>query len=181
MGLTCNHHIEGDLYLTEIRQSDKASIVKHINDKTIHQNTIHIPFPYFERDADDFLAICRKFEEHFGHIGQYAIRLDGEFIGGIGFLYSHGEESHKAEIGYWISAMHRNKGIVTKAIRKIVEIGFTEKGLFRLEANVFLNNITSMRALEKAGFVKEGLLKNTFIKGDQLVDTYLYSCVREMH
>jgi RimJ/RimL family protein N-acetyltransferase len=180
MTLTANHFINEDLSLTEIRTSDKASIVKHINDKAIHKNTIHIPFPYFDRDADDFLANCRKFEDHFKHVGQFAMRLKGEMVGGIGFLYTHGEASHKAEIGYWIGKEHRGKGITTLAIKKIVDIGFGEKGLFRLEANVFLDNHASMKALKKAGFEKEGLLKSTFIKGDRLVDTYLYSCVKDI-
>lgn len=181
MVVTANYHIEDGLFLTEIRSSDRKSIVKHINDRSIHENTMHIPFPYYDTDADKFLETCRKFEEHFMHVGQFAIRLEGELIGGIGFMYCHGEESHKAEIGYWIGPSHRKKGLATKAIRKIVEIGFTEKGLFRIEANVFTHNIGSIRALEKAGFEKEGLLKSTFIKGDSLVDTYLYACIREAH
>lgn len=176
--LKANHILTKDLSLTEIRTTDKASIVKHINDSEIHKNTLHIPFPYYENDAADFLAIVRQFEANAHHVGQYAIRFKHEMIGGIGFLYTHGDSSHKAEIGYWIGKEYRGRGIMTKAVRKMVELAFEEKGLFRLEAHVFPDNIGSMKALENAGFIKEGFLKSTFIKGDKLVDTYLYAIIR---
>ena len=150
--LSANFEISDELSLTEIRFSDKDSIVKHINDPEIYKNTLHIPYPYFEKDAEEFISICRRFEELFSHVDQFAIRLNGEMIGAIGFLYSSGESSHKAEIGYWISPFHRRKGIITKAINKILEIGFGEKGLFRIEANVFSDNIASKKVLEKVTY-----------------------------
>jgi len=179
MTLIANHIIDDSLSLTEIRVSDKLSIVEYINDEEINMNTLHIPFPYYERDAEEFLTIVRKFEEDQKHVGQYAIRLKGEMVGGIGFLYSHGDSSHKAEVGYWIGKRHRGRGLMTLAIQKMIEIAFSEKGLFRLEAHVFPENIASMRALEKAGFQKEGFLKSTFIKEDRLVDTFLFAIIRK--
>ncbi|WP_235296041.1 GNAT family N-acetyltransferase [Portibacter marinus] len=180
MKLTASYPITAQLALTEIRDSDKASIVKHINDKAIYENTLQVPYPYFDKDADQFLELCRGFEDRFGHVGQYAIRYKGEMIGGIGFLYVYGETSHIAEIGYWLGATHRRKGISTAAIEKIAEIGFAEKNLFRIEANVFVDNIYSMKALEKAGFEREGLRKARFIKHDALLDAYLYAKIQEV-
>ncbi len=173
--LTASYQIDDHLALTEVRLTDVQSLSFHINDREVYKNTLTVPFPYTADDAKFFVGICRKFEELNDHICNYAIRLDGEMIGGIGFLYNHGPEAHKSEFGYWLGQEFRNQGIMTKVINRFVEIAFEEKKLFRLEANVFTYNVISQKLLEKCGFTKEGRLKSTFIKEDRLVDTFLYA------
>jgi len=180
MDLSETYVISDDLELTEIRASDRFSIIKHINDEEISKNTLQIPFPYGEKDAEEFLNLCREFEDKFEHVGQFAIRYGGEMVGGIGFLYVYGETSHIAEIGYWLGSELRGNGIATLSIRKIIEIGFEVKGLLRIEANVFIDNYPSIKALERAGFEREGMRKARFIKNDQLLDAYLYAVIKSV-
>ena len=177
--LLAYYQVAPHLSITEVRADDVSSIVTHINDREIYNNTLTVPFPYSKSDAEFFVDLCRKFEEMHDQICNYAIRYDGEMVGGIGFLFNYGVESHKSEFGYWIGPSYRNQGIMTKVISHFVKMAFDEKKLSRLEANVFVENVASQRALEKAGFEKEGLIKSSFVKEDKLKDALLFAVTRE--
>lgn len=60
-------------------------------------------------------------------------------------------------LGYKLDKDEINKGYVTEAIRKTVEIAFNELGLHRIEANIMPKNTRSLRVVEKLGFYNEGL------------------------
>jgi [ribosomal protein S5]-alanine N-acetyltransferase len=67
---------------------------------------------------------------------------------------------------------------VSEAVRAASEYALSHFGLARLEAPVFAWNPASMRVLEKAGFVREGVLRNSVLKEGQLIDQVLYALVR---
>lgn len=58
--------------------------------------------------------------------------------------------------GFSIDAGYESKGIMTSALRRIIEYAFSELGLHRLEANILPHNQRSRRVLEKCGFAKYG-------------------------
>ncbi len=60
-------------------------------------------------------------------------------------------------LGYKLDGSHLRRGYMTEAIEKLVEIGFKEIGLHRIEANVMPRNKASLGVCEKAGFIYEGL------------------------
>jgi len=59
-------------------------------------------------------------------------------------------------LGYKLDAEEINQGYMTEGLKKVIEIGFREYGLHRVEANVMPKNVRSIRVLEKLGFTKEG-------------------------
>lgn len=60
-------------------------------------------------------------------------------------------------LGYKLDKDEINKGYVTEAIRKTIDIAFNELGLHRIEANIMPKNARSLRVVEKLGFYNEGL------------------------
>ncbi|HEV7782222.1 MAG TPA: GNAT family N-acetyltransferase [Chitinophagaceae bacterium] len=84
-------------------------------------------------------------------------------------------ENYRAEIGYNLHPDHWGRGIITEAINKVVDYGFTEMKLHSIEARTSPENIGSGAALEKAGFVKEGHLKEEFFFGGKFFDSVIYS------
>ncbi len=60
-------------------------------------------------------------------------------------------------LGYKLDEAEINQGKVTEALKRLVEIAFTEYGLHRIEANIVPKNIRSIRVIEKLGFEEEGL------------------------
>jgi len=69
-------------------------------------------------------------------------------------------------IGYALDKQHNGKGYTSEAVRLLVDFGFKELKLHRIEAGVMPHNLGSIRVLEKAGFHKEGIArKNVEIDG----------------
>ncbi len=60
-------------------------------------------------------------------------------------------------LGYKLDKEEINKGYITEAIQKGIDIIFKEYGLHRIEANIMPKNIRSLRVAEKLGFYNEGL------------------------
>jgi RimJ/RimL family protein N-acetyltransferase len=109
----------------------------------------------------------------------FAIDFNGEAAGGIGIIAGNGVYSHTGNFGYWLGEAHWGNGIATAAARVMIAHAFTETQFMRLEAPVFEWNPTSMRVLEKVGFVREGVLKRNVYKDGQLIDSVLYARVRD--
>lgn len=60
-------------------------------------------------------------------------------------------------LGYKLDKDELNKGYMSEAIKKGIEIIFEEYKLHRIEANIMPKNIASLRVVEKLGFYNEGL------------------------
>lgn len=164
------------IYLTQITESDKPSLIKYINDPEIYKYTLKIPHPYLEKDAEFQINFVEKSRIEEGILKHWAVKnKTDELIGGIGFHSKYGKHSHKDEIGYWLGKPFWNNSIMTDVVKKICTIGFSEFNLTRIEATVFVNNDASKRVLEKSGFRREGTLKNYHYKDGELLDVDLYA------
>ncbi|MDY0235579.1 MAG: GNAT family N-acetyltransferase [Gudongella sp.] len=62
-------------------------------------------------------------------------------------------------LGYKLDKDELNKGYMTEATKKIIEIAFNGYGLHRIEGNIMPRNIASIKVVEKLGFYNEGLAK----------------------
>jgi [ribosomal protein S5]-alanine N-acetyltransferase len=174
--------ISDQIELTEVRETDKAALVKHLNDKTIFDNTLMIPYPYTEENAEWFINYAREETAKHGYVSKFAIRQNGEQIGGIGLMFDDKPQSkHKAEIGYWITQSVRNQGFMTAILKALVNHVFETTPLVRLEAAVFAPNFASQRALLKAGFEREGVCRKFYIKPEDGLprDAVLFGKVKD--
>jgi len=170
--------VNSNIYLTQITKADKPFLLKYINDQDIYKNTLKIPYPYKEKDAEEWIDFVEKTKMGDGVLKHWTIKNEiDELIGGIGFHSKYGLHSHKDEIGYWLGKPFWNKGIMTDVVQKVCEIGFTEFNLLRIEATVFKNNIASKKVLLKTGFVHEGTLRKFYFKDDELIDVDIFACL----
>lgn len=99
-------------------------------------------------------------------------------IGTCGF-HAIEVENFKAEIGYDLHPEYWGKGIMTEVVNKIVEYGFYQMGLNRIEAYYHPLNNASRRVLEKSGFKFEGLLRKRFFKKGEFIDAALSSLIKD--
>ncbi|WFR56167.1 GNAT family N-acetyltransferase [Anaerocolumna sp. AGMB13025] len=63
-------------------------------------------------------------------------------------------------LGYKLDQGEINKGFMTEAVRKGIQIMFEEYGLHRIEANIMPKNARSLKVAEKLGFYNEGFARN---------------------
>jgi RimJ/RimL family protein N-acetyltransferase len=166
--------------VTEIRDGDQSAYLKHFQEREIHERTLRIPFPYTERDAEQWMDYARNRCDEMGRPRQFAIRDGaGRLVGGIGLIESElAERSHQAEIGYWLAKPLWGRGIMTECVRTLSAYSLGELGYTRLTATVLSWNIASARVLEKNGYVLEALLRNHYRVGGSYFDGKLYALVQ---
>ena len=97
-----------------------------------------------------------------------------QIIGTCGF-HNWGKSHKRAEISYDLDYNYWNKGITTKAIKAIIAFGFKVMKIQRLQAVVAIDNIPSIRVLEKTGFVRESVLEKYGILKGVTKDFYMYA------
>ena len=168
-----------DFYLSRIRREDKAAYLEHFRDQEISRNTLRIPYPYTEADADQWLDRCEK--EACDPEKLFAIRdRNGYLVGSIGIADPLPQGATSAEIGYWLAKSYRGCGLMGRAISTFAEHAFQRLGLIRLHADTFVNNFASQRALEKAGFARETFLPRHHLKNGAYLDAVRYGKFRKL-
>jgi RimJ/RimL family protein N-acetyltransferase len=157
------------------RSSDAESLVHHANNIEVARHLRdRFPHPYTRSDALAFLkhAVPGSASDR---PTNFAIDVDGEAVGGIGFILGSDVERFSAEIGYWLGQHYWGRGIVTEALTVVTAHAFGDFNLLRLFALAFADNAASVRVLEKAAYVCEGLLRSSSVKYGQPHDQYVYA------
>ena len=98
----------------------------------------------------------------------------GTLIGCIGY-WRIVKEHYRAEIGYMLNPLFWKKGLMTEALNKLIEVGFTYLGLHSIEANINPENTASEKILISTGFIKEAYFKEDFYYDGRFLDTVIYS------
>jgi [ribosomal protein S5]-alanine N-acetyltransferase len=155
---------------------DAASLARHGNNRKIWLNLRdRFPHPYTEHAARGYITYNLEQQRP----TSFAIEVDGSAVGGISLRPGEDIERRTAEMGYWLGEEYWGRGIVTAAIRLVTEYAFGECDLDRVFAVPFVHNEASWRALEKAGYAREGLMRKSAIKDGVVYDQYLYARVRD--
>ena len=82
------------------------------------------------------------------------------------------------ELAGWLVPSERKKGYATEATQLTVDYLFLSKGIARIQAIVEVRNMASQRVLEKAGFQREGTMRDESFDRGEWRDYYLYSILR---
>ncbi|QNK64575.1 GNAT family N-acetyltransferase [Pedobacter sp. PAMC26386] len=104
----------------------------------------------------------------------FAILLDGNPVGRIG-LHHLNMLNKCAAIGYWLTKEAQGKGIIMKSCEALINYGFQDLGLQRIEIKAAVNNVRSQAIPQKLDFKKEGILRQAELVNDEFLDLVLYS------
>ena len=157
--------------------ADAASLCRHANNRNVSMHLRdRFPYPYGLEQATTFLGWLA---------GQpsptvWAIEVDGEAAGGIGIELHSDVERVSAEIGYWLGERVWGRGIATEALRAVTAEAFTRYDLTRIYAVPFADHHASIRVLEKAGYVREGVMRHSAIKDGKVRDQALYATYKTL-
>ena len=75
------------------------------------------------------------------------------------------------EIGYSLNYDYWNQGLMSEALKEVINVGFAHVGLRKIEIKHSVNNKASQRVIEKTGFIYEGTLRKLIY--DKLVNDYV--------
>ena len=163
--------------LRKWRLSDGKELAAALNNKQVLNNLRDgLPFPYTERDAQDYIKTMLDADET--STFAYAITVDDRVIGSIGAFRQENIHSRTAELGYYLAEAYWGRGIMTDAIRQLCQVIFQTSDILRIYAEPFSYNAASRRALEKAGFTCEGTMRSNAVKNGKVADMTLYSLTR---
>ncbi|HHP7233593.1 MAG TPA: GNAT family N-acetyltransferase [Desulfobacterales bacterium] len=159
-----------DYLLRDWQENDVPSITKYANNRKIWINLRDaFPHPYNLSDANIFLAKVMQREPR----TVFAIATEVEAIGSIGLMLGTDVHRFTAELGYWLAEPFWNKGIMTEAVKILTDYAFEKFELYRIYAEPYATNMGSIRVLEKAGFVREGLLCASVFKDGKVLNQEL--------
>ena len=158
--------------LRPFQVSDLQSLVKHANNYNIAKNLSNkFAYPYTQDDGIRFINLALSATP----VEIFAIVINNEVAGSIGVHPKLDIHCKNAEIGYWIAEEYWGNGIVPLAIKLMVNYAFQTFDITRIYARTFDTNIKSQRVLEKAGFILEAELKETFYKYGTVYDEVIYA------
>lgn len=166
------------LILRKISVDDAEDMYAYASD---HQVTRYVTWPTHQT-IEDTLGFLRFVEE------QYTIHASvnwgivdkesNKFIGTIGYVQWN-KNSNWGEIGYALSREFWGQGLMTEALKPVIQFGFGQMGLNRVEARCNPKNIGSERVMQKVGMLYEGLSRQKlYIKGEYQ-DLKRYAVLKE--
>lgn len=82
-------------------------------------------------------------------------------------------------MGYLLGRPYWGKGYMAEAAKELIRYAFEVLDLHRIEADIDPRNRPSARVLERNGFLKEGLLRERWIVGEEVSDTAFYGLLRK--
>jgi RimJ/RimL family protein N-acetyltransferase len=140
-----------EVVLRPLEPGDAPALAVGIDEDPDLDRWTRIPFPYTEDHAREFIGSTEE--------TAFAILDRGgeELLGGIGVRA--GDEG-VAELGYWVKAGARGRGVATRAVVLVARFAFDELGAARVQLVTEPDNVASQRVAEKAGFIREGTLRS---------------------
>ncbi|MDN8592673.1 GNAT family protein [Paenibacillus sp. 11B] len=86
--------------------------------------------------------------------------------------------SMRVELGYVLSNEYWGRGIMTEVVSRIIQFGFEDIGLERIQAKCLVGNIGSAKVMEKAGMKFEGVLRKYMKIKNEMQDLKMYAIIR---
>ena len=141
-----------------------------------HSRTPHSEYDDFGPSEPSDPPPCRVDAD-----GSVGIVLDGAVVGTVGWHWVHWGPSQGSRcpmLGISLVPEVRGRGVGTKAQQLAVDLLFRHTTANRIEAHTDVTNVAEQRALEKAGFTQEGIIRGSQWRNGAYHDGYLYSILR---
>ena len=166
---------DGVVTLRRFGSGDADAVVKACSDPETQHWLDFLPRPYGLDDALTFIGNGRADWES-GRAAVFAIG-DATTGGLLGAIAVQEISEGRPFVGYWVGPWARGRGVATRAARLVGRWAIRGLGLPRLELQAEPGNIGSLRVAERAGFVREGVLRNYLDGREGRTDCVVFSLV----
>lgn len=124
-------------------------------------------------DTAAFIAVVTdKFEQ--SGVPHFAVFYKGVMCGVAGF-HDINMQHRIGTVGYWLGRRYQGKGIITRAVKELLRLGFVELGLNRVEIRCAEDNVKSRAIPERLGFKNEATLRQCEWLYTRYVNHVVYS------
>ncbi|MDU8502180.1 GNAT family N-acetyltransferase [Pseudomonas syringae] len=161
------------LKLSLIGYDSAATLAALADDPLIAAFTVNLPSPYTLADAQKFIGTMHvSFEERRALAFGVYRKADNALMGVISLALI---SSHcTGHLAYWLGADYRGQGYMSEAAVEIMQYGFKQLKLHRIQSRCLKRNLPSARVLRKAGLQDEGLMVESFLKEGVFHDQLLF-------
>jgi RimJ/RimL family protein N-acetyltransferase len=165
---------DGTVALRQPVEGDAAEVTAACQDPMIVRYT-QVPAGYTEDHARNWFEISAQQRRRGTGVHFLVVDAEGGDLLGSVDLHEVDWEDRRATIGYWTAPEARGRGVATRAVRLLSQWAFEALGLARVQIYVDVTNAGSQRVAERAGFVREGVLRShSQLKGERF-DSVIFS------
>lgn len=163
---------KGGIKLRWLTADDTAALLEIFSDPEVVRYT-SLPIHETEADVQRLLVDIEKgFQD--GSLFQWGIEHGGRIVGTC--VLAEINRAHKrATLGFILGRAFWGQRIVSRAVPLLVGFAFLQLRLHRLEADADPRNTASIRALERMGFQREGLMRERYFSAGEWQDGILFS------
>jgi RimJ/RimL family protein N-acetyltransferase len=137
------------------------------------QRFTYVPTPWPEGFERTWLA---RYDQADGTRAGFAVvdEANGEFLG-MAALVRVDLEGRQAEAGYIVAPAARGRGVAVRALRLLTTWAFDQLGMERVELRIDVENLPSVKVADRAGYVREGVLRSLHFKQGLRANIAIYS------
>lgn len=130
-------------------------------------------------DTAEFIDfILKGYEKNKKLTWAIELKSENKMIGTIDFV-SWLQKRQRAEVGYTLSHHYWGQGLMLEAAEALIDFGFKEMDLIKVEAPIMLDNKQSQRLAEKLGMIREGVARKHMVIKGEFVDLAMYAVLKE--
>ena len=172
---------DGNIFVRPVRLDDAEALYEAVRE-SIPEVSLWLPWcheNYAIEETREFLStrLNPPASEEAYSFGIFD-KASEQFLGGAGLNFFN-RVHQVANLGYWVRTSATGKGVASRATRLVARFGFTQLNLQRIEILAAVPNVASQRVAEKAGAVREGVLRKRLLIRGHAHDAIMFSLVAE--
>lgn len=166
------------LFLRKFQKEDAEAFSHLLRHREVPATTLMLPYPCEINDATNLIESYLKEQDQKSAI-RWAIALNKgrDLVGGIRLVPNVAFNS--AELGFWVGKDYWRKGYTREAAERVMQFAFHELQFNRINAHAMVENIASLKLLEKLGFQQEGIHPELVLKWDSYKDVITFGLLRK--
>ncbi|HUK51314.1 MAG TPA: GNAT family protein [Terriglobales bacterium] len=163
------------LALRGLTESDIAFLFQHFSKREVNEFSSENDLTTID-EAKELYAKYVAPRSTLFRLGM-VLKKTGELIGTLGF-YGIDHENARATVGFDLAKQYWGKGLMGEALGALLDYGFREMRLNRIEATVDPSNTRCLRVLGRCGFAREGVQRQKSYYKGAYHDDAIYSLLR---
>ncbi|MCX4674088.1 GNAT family N-acetyltransferase [Streptomyces sp. NBC_01433] len=135
-----------------------------------------IPFAAGATDLTSARALLQRYaDKQAADTGRlYGIWLDGTLVGGVLFRIFDAAAGN-CEVGCWLEPAGQGRGLITRAMRPLIDWAVDERGMHRVEWDASAANTRSIAVAKRLGMTREAVLRENYLYRGTRHDSEIWS------
>lgn len=166
------------LTLRPARMSDAADLYEYSKDPEVARHVLWDAHQSVGDSRGYLRYAVRQYRQDLPASWGIELKENHKLIGTIGFMWIN-RDHNSAEVGYSLAREYWNRGIMSEALSAVLNEGFMDLNLHRIEAQHEVDNPASGRVMVKCGMMYEGCVRGRLYNKGRYVDVALYAILRD--